>query len=283
MTARRRGPAPKMGGGRWFCYAWLMVAESRQAQVSGTGPAADDAHAVLRAGLLNPALDLGALALAFAEEGVLQVESALRPEAAEVLRQCLVHEVPWSLAFRDASGPRKLWAEELAALDAAQRAALDEEILAIARHEFQFRYDSFMMVTAYKEKRNTDLVLHRVIEQLNTPAFLGAMRRITGFGDIRRADAQATRFVAGHFLRRHNDLNEDDGRRCAYVINLTRDWPADFGGLLQFFDAEGEVTRTLMPRFNTISLFRVPAEHCVSPVAAYATGGRYAITGWLRT
>jgi Rps23 Pro-64 3,4-dihydroxylase Tpa1-like proline 4-hydroxylase len=250
---------------------------------TGTHPAATDAAGILRQGLLNPALDLASLAVAFADEGLVQIEQALRPEVADLLHQTLARDVPWSLAYRDATGPRKLWAEELAALDTDARKALDAEILAIAREAFQFRYDSFMMVTAYKEKRHTDLVLHRVIEQLNSPAWLRAMRTITGFATIRRSDGQATRYVAGHFLRQHNDLHEDDGRLCAYVINLTRNWPADWGGLLQFLDEDGEVTRTLMPRFNTVSLFRVPAQHCVSPVAPYATGARYAITGWLRT
>lgn len=237
----------------------------------------------MRLGLLDPGLDLQALALSFAEDGVIQVEQALRPEVADILYHCLDREVPWSLAYRDSSGPRKLWAEELAVLDADARAALDADILDVAREGFQFRYDSFMMVTAYKEKRHPDLVLHRVIEQINSPEWLEAMRTITGFGHIRRSDAQATRYVAGNFLRQHDDLNEEDGRLCAYVINLTRNWQADWGGLLQFLDEEGEVSRTLMPRFNTISLFRVPAQHCVSPVAAFATGARYAITGWLRT
>jgi len=237
----------------------------------------------MRQGLLDPGLDLQALALAFAEDGVIQVEQALRPEVADILHDCLDREVPWSLAYRDSSGPTKLWAEELAALDADARAALEADILNVAREGFQFRYDSFMMVTAYKEKRHPDLVLHRVIEQINSPEWLEAMRTITGFGHIRRSDAQATRYVAGNFLRQHDDLNEEDGRLCAYVINLTRNWQADWGGLLQFLDEEGEVSRTLMPRFNTISLFRVPARHCVSPVAAFATGARYAITDWLRT
>jgi SM-20-related protein len=112
---------------------------------------------------------------------------------------------------------------------------------------------------------------------------LNTFRTITGRPEIRRADAQATRYLAGHFLRRHNDLHEEDGRVCAYVINLTRAWQADWGGLLQILDERGDVVRTLMPRFNTLSLFRVPTEHCVSPVAEFATGARYAITGWFRT
>jgi len=240
-------------------------------------------HNLLRSGLINPALDLRDLSERFAANGVLQIEHALRPEVADLLHDCLATQVPWSLAFRDSSGPRKLWSEELAGMDSTSRQALDEEIIRIAHKEFQFRYDSFMMVTAYKEKRHPELVLHRVIEQINSRPWIEAFRAITGYSQIRRADAQATRYVAGHFLRRHNDLNEEDGRLCAYVINLSREWQADWGGLLQILDGRGDVIRTLMPRFNTINLFRVPTEHCVSPVAAFASGARYAITGWFRT
>jgi SM-20-related protein len=140
-----------------------------------------------------------------------------------------------------------------------------------------------MMISAYKEKRHPHLALHRVVELINSRAWLDTMRRITGLAGIRRADGQATRYVAGHFLRQHDDVMEEEGRLAAYVVNLTRDWRADWGGLLQFLDDDGEVIDTLMPRFNTISLFRVPAEHCVSPVAHFAPGARYAITGWLRS
>ncbi|HET6564114.1 MAG TPA: 2OG-Fe(II) oxygenase family protein [Xanthomonadales bacterium] len=260
-----------------------MASSDSQPTPAPASPANSRAHQVVRTGMLNPQLDLARLAGEFAAEGVLQIHQALRSEVAELLYDCVSTQVPWSLAYRDQSGPRKLWSEELAALDTNGREALDEMIYGIARQQFQFRYDSFMMVTAYKEKRNPELVLHRVIEQINSPEWIEAFRRITGFSQIRRADAQATRYVAGHFLRRHNDLNEDDGRLCAYVINLSREWQADWGGLLQILDANGQVTRTLMPSFNSISLFRVPTEHCVSPVAPFANGARYAITGWFRT
>jgi len=242
-----------------------------------------DGRAVLASGLLDPALDVDALAAAFADSGRIQIEGALRPEVADLLHDCLATEVPWCLAFRDADGPRKLWPEEMQALGPAEREALEASIAEQARNGFQFRYDSFMMISAYKEKRHPGLALHRVVELINSHAWLDTMRRITGLGAIRRADAQATRYVAGHFLRHHDDVMEEQGRLAAYVINLTRDWQADWGGLLQFLDGNGEVTDTFMPRFNTISLFRVPAEHFVSPVANFVAGSRYAITGWLRS
>jgi Rps23 Pro-64 3,4-dihydroxylase Tpa1-like proline 4-hydroxylase len=66
----------------------------------------------------------------------------------------------------------------------------------------------------------------------------------------------------------------------AYVINLSRDWQADWGGLLQFIDESGAVSETFMPRWNTLSLFRVPQGHAVSLVAPWARAPRLALTGW---
>ena len=64
------------------------------------------------------------------------------------------------------------------------------------------------------------------------------------------------------------------------MINLTQRWQPQWGGLLQFIDAAGNVIDTLAPRWNSLSLFRVPALHAVSLVAPWAGEERLAITGW---
>jgi Rps23 Pro-64 3,4-dihydroxylase Tpa1-like proline 4-hydroxylase len=153
--------------------------------------------------------------------------------------------------------------------------------LAVAsRGHYGFAYESYMMVRAYKEGRDPGLPLHGVLEFLNSPPFLAFARALTGHAGLRRVNAQATRYRAGHFLKRHNDFNATEGRQFAYVINLTRRWEADWGGLLQFLDAERRVVESFSPRWNTLSLFRVPAEHCVSLIAPWAEADRLAITGW---
>ncbi len=63
---------------------------------------------------------------------------------------------------------------------------------------------------------------------------------------------------------------------------MTRDWDPDWGGLLQFYDAEKNVEQVFVPRFNTLSLFTVPQSHAVSAVAPYAPVGRLAITRMVR-
>jgi len=215
-----------------------------------------------------------------------QVENFLQPEVAERLRACLQTEVPWTLALRDADGARTIDHPTYAAMQAPAVAALLEATAAGARAGdreagFRFAYDSYMMVSAYTQGRDPGLLLHRVLELFNTLEYVALMQSLTGDARVRRVNAQATRYRPGHFLRYHTDIDSTEGRLYAYVLNLSRDWNADWGGLLQFIDDDGRVLDTFLPRWNTLSLFAVPAGHTVSLVAPWAAADRLAITGWL--
>ncbi len=213
--------------------------------------------------------------------GRVQVTDYLQPEAAQALRECLERDVPWTLAAHDGPTPRTITPEERATLGPEGERAVIERCYARAREGYSFAYESYMMVRAYKEKRDPGLLLHRVLEFLNSPDYLEFARALTHDPRIRRMNAQATCYRPGHFLKSHNDVEPEEGRLYAYVINLTRDWDVDWGGQLQFFDDTGAVTATLMPRYNSLSIFKIPAAHAVTLVAPWALGSRYAITGWM--
>jgi SM-20-related protein len=216
-----------------------------------------------------------------------QIDDYLQPAAAGRLRGCLQHEVPWTLALRDRDGARTIDHATYAAMDAPACERLFADVARSGRDGddaeagFRFAYDSYMMVTAYKEGRDPELLLHRVLELFNSPDYIGFMRALTGDARVRRVNAQATRYRPGQFLREHTDIDTREGRLYAYVLNLSRDWRADWGGLLQFIGADGRVSRTFLPRWNTLSLFAVPAGHAVSLVAPWALEDRLAVTGWL--
>lgn len=235
--------------------------------------------------MIDPAFDPAPSRAALQRDGRVQVRGFLQPAVAARLRDCLLHEVPWTLALRDADGPRTLDAAAYASLDAPAVAALlararDTTGLAdTADAQFRFAYDSYMMVRAYKEGRDPGLLLHRVLEVFNTPDFHALARALTGDARIARVDAQATRYRAGHFLREHTDHDTREGRLYAYVLNLSDHWHPDWGGLLHFIDGDA-VTATFVPSFNTLNVFRVPTAHAVSQVMDWARGPRLSITGW---
>jgi Rps23 Pro-64 3,4-dihydroxylase Tpa1-like proline 4-hydroxylase len=216
---------------------------------------------------------------ALARHGRVQIPGWLAPASADLLRGCL-ETLSFDLALRLPEGPRVVPAAELAALGAAGEAALLARALELARDDYAFAYDAWHMVSAYKNGREPGLPLHRLLEFMNSPEYLAFARALTGEPRIRRASAQATRYRPGQFLKYHTDIDSLEGRLYAYVLNLTPAWQADWGGLLQFIDDAGAVVDTFLPRYNALSLFRVPQGHAVSLVAPWARGPRLSVTGW---
>lgn len=231
--------------------------------------------------MINNALDAAAIRAALAARGRVQVEDYLQPDAAERLLQCLSSDVPWNLAIHDEHGFRTIMHEEYSKIPETEREQWCRRTAEGARQDgFRFFYDGYQMVEAYKRGRDPGLLLHPVLEFFNSPEHVAWIRHLTGEPKLRRVAAQASCFRRGHFLRAHDDTDRDEGRRYAFVINLCPRWQADWGGQLQFIDADGRVADSFLPRWNSLSLFRVPALHAVTPVAPWAQDDRYAISGW---
>jgi Rps23 Pro-64 3,4-dihydroxylase Tpa1-like proline 4-hydroxylase len=226
---------------------------------------------------LNPALDCEALAAAFAHAGRVDIPDALTRSSAERIGRCLREETPWSvLVHRD--GKRA----ELRNLAPADRAELAAASWAYGQDHFAYCYDNHYLSNGLDPYLHAQHYHAQVVEFLNSPAFISFTRRITGLNDIAFADASATLYRPGDFLAAHNDLVPGQNRQAAYVINMTPDWRADWGGDLQFLNADMKVEEAYVPAFNALNVFRVPRAHQVSRVAA-SGGLRYSITGWLRS
>lgn len=234
--------------------------------------------------MLNPSLDFPTYWRRFVECGRVQMRQVLLPELAEQLHDHLNGKVCWQLAVRDEDGVSR--ARDVGSLDDVDEPGYQREMHAAAiraRQRYGFVYETHMMVRAYRERRDPDSILHRVLEYMNAAPYLEFCRTVAAEQAIRRVSAQATRFRPGMFLKAHNDFDAAEGRVVAYVLNLSRDWQPDWGGLLQFLDDDGGIAETFVPHFNSLSLFRVPAQHCVSLVAPWALRPRLAITGWWET
>lgn len=212
--------------------------------------------------------------------GRVQIAGFLQEPSAERLRQCLREEVPWQPALRS---DRPQPAAAATALQAeADHQALLATLYRRARDDFEFVFDRYRMIEARRDGLDPHLVLHVVVDFLNSPEFIAFARELTGDPAIRMVSAIAARYRPGHFLNLHNDKSGEEDRAFAYVINLSRHWRADWGGLLQFLDEDQNVTETFTPHWNSLSLFRVPQAHQVSLLSPWAGEDRYSITGWFR-
>ena len=231
---------------------------------------------------LNPELDAPALADAYRERKRIQIRDLLEPACAEAVFEEL-EKLPWGLAYRDGFRVVELYAAAVARLDGREAARIMAQIREQARTEYQFLYAYYPILTAYFSPEVPDQPIFRLYEFVNSAPVLDLVRQVTGLEDIAWADAQATWFKPGHFLKVHTDEQEAQGRRAAYVMNFSRDWDDDGGGFLQFFDERGDIEQGLKPAFNALNIFTIPQLHSVSMVSTWVTAKRLAMTGWFRS
>ena len=215
-----------------------------------------------------------------ARTGRAQVIDLLRPDYADHLAASAA-AAPFNTVTRKGTGHIDLPAAWLASLEPVQKQALGERVQASATDAFQYLYDNHPIYDLHQAGQ-AEPVWSELIAFLNDEAFLGLMRALTGEPRIALADAQLTRFRPAHFLNEHDDSADGKQRYFAYVLGLTPGWRIDWGGLLAFHGDDGNVAEAFTPRFNTLSLLKVPAPHSVTQVALSAGADRLSVTGWLR-
>lgn len=231
--------------------------------------------------MLNPTLDRKHIRDAFAVDDRTLVRNIFTEEVAERVYRCLAEETPWETAFVGPDGRgQSLAAERWGMLSIKEQRELAAQIQQRAQQGFQFLYQKLAILKAYREGLHPGLYHHRLIEFLCSWDFIQFARDITGDSEINRVSAQATRYVAGNYLKKHNDFDAQEDRRYAYVLNFTREWQSDWGGLLHFLDDDDNIVDTYKPVYNGLAIFKVPRMHIVSYVPPYVSAQRLSITGW---
>lgn len=231
--------------------------------------------------MFRPGVDYSPWAEQLLKRGRVQVPDILEARYAEEFHAVLAAETEWALAYREGSEAKRLEYAEYSHLDDTARAQFIERTALAARGRYSYVYESYSMVDRYFDTAREDHLLRRLVDVFHDERVLDFIRQLTGDPSIARVRMQATRYLPGHFLRRHDDTGYgDQDRRFAFVVNLGRRWQADWGGLLNFVDGDDRVVDAYVPRFNSLSLFKVPQMHYVSQVAPWAEAPRYGLTGW---
>ncbi len=232
---------------------------------------------------LNPKLDLDALAKAYKIHQRIQIIDFITPKSADVMASVLENETAWALSYNDKKDSFDVSAAALRRLSQNGYNALFFTVYAQAMAEFCYLFERIKIPIHTKKQSKAAENRQKIADFMNKSTTLSALRHITGAPRIEFADVQATRYGAGHFLKQHTDHAPDQHRLAAYVLNLSRNWQADWGGQLQFIGPDGTVLEACLPTLGALNLFAVPQPHAVSFVPPYCPAKRHSITGWLRT
>jgi len=232
---------------------------------------------------LNQELDANALAKIYAADDYICIENLFPPDTAEAIHNVLSNGTPWYNVFSDENGKHDYYSQsEWKTLSADRRQQLLLAVNKRATDGFAYVYHVYPMVRNYLEGKDPDWPLHVMTEFLNSDEMREFVKTVTNEPSVIKLDAQATWYAPGHFLNTHDDTGDDRERRAAYVMGFSKNWRTDWGGQLLFLDDDGNTIRGSCPKFNSLTLFKVPRTHIVTQVSSYAGGPRLSITGWLR-
>jgi SM-20-related protein len=231
---------------------------------------------------INPNLGAADYAKRYAEEGLVQIPNVFDDETAGFMEQTLA-SLPWRMVCQnDSKRTVVLTREQLQAMGAEERQALEAGIRQRAAENFGYAYFTYPMIQAGFGGWDPGHPIHAITLFLNSPEFLSLARQITGCDGIVKIDAQASNYRPGHFLTRHIDDGDKKERRAAYTLGFTRKWEPDWGGLLMFLDDKKDISRAYLPRFNTLTVFDGLRVHSVSAISAFAPVPRLSVVGWFR-
>lgn len=247
--------------------------------MQGSNPPANGKNESL---MIDPLLNAADMADAFANFGRVHIPGFLMDSSAQRLHQALTEERLWMCSTTSTGTNIDIPVEHFDRFTPEQAAGFVTLAHAEARDGFHYMFDNVRISDAVIKAEPILSAFADFYAFVNSEAFLGFVRTLTG--DVRPAyvDAQATRYEPGHYLTQHDDEKPGAGRLYAYVMNLTPRWRTDWGGLLTFTDSDGHVAEAYTPKWNALNLFRVPTDHAVSSVTPFAGGARLSITGWVR-
>jgi len=228
--------------------------------------------------MLNPNLDIPALAAEFAKTGRVRVKNVLDQAVVEAVT-VEMSELPMQLFCATGAGVAVIDPADLVSWDRARQVELQRALAQAASKAEGFAYMGYRMTEAWQAGA-PDTALGRFYTALKSEQTLDAIRKITGASTFDGVFAQATDYRPGHYLTRHLDDPKGELRKFAFVWGFTKTWDPDWGGLLQFYNNDAEPTHSYSPGFNTLDLFDVRHVHSVTLVAPFSLHPRLAVSGW---
>ncbi len=114
--------------------------------------------------------------------------------------------------------------------------------------------------------------------------FRDFVAHVTSTHPLRSIDAAGQTYSDGDHLLPHDDRLE--GRKIAYVLNLTKGFTARDGGQLDFFGFSEKtrhptrIVKSFTPRFNTLFLFKVSPRSFHQVREVITDKQRISIGGW---
>ncbi len=223
----------------------------------------------------------------YEQQGYVEIKNFFDNEFAEKLLKSFLQEQNWNIATLVQGRPFIVSVDELMKQEPEKvHSFINEAVLYAAQHPFQYFYEHIRL-QGDNDQHGGEQVKSRyaeLIKLIDSDKMLEIIKSITGEVNAKEViEAQLTKYTANYFLKSHTDSDPNNPyvRHAALVFGFSKDWIADWGGVLNLKKANTNEYAALLPGFNCLQIFKVPTEHFVSQVANYCPKPRIAISGWI--
>lgn len=154
---------------------------------------------------------------------------------------------------------------------------------ALIQQEFNDKNsDLFQFKQTNELKHNTNPVMRDFYTFFSSPEFIDYLADISDIKLDGTIDMAGFIYQPGDYLLPHDDRLE--GRKIAYVLNLSHGFTAKDGGALELFSTTNHhptlVTKKIPPTYNTLTIFKVTPTSFHQVHEVLSTKSRLSIGGW---
>jgi Rps23 Pro-64 3,4-dihydroxylase Tpa1-like proline 4-hydroxylase len=219
-------------------------------------------------------IDINKFKYEFQIKNIIRINNFLKDDFVEVLFKDIVYEKNWTLATGiDQMKYEKSNDKKLENINKLQIKNVNN-----AFGNDRFTYIFYRSMNGIKMSY-FEFTLRNI---LNSKSFIDLLNEITGLELTTLTTLFLSKYSSGNFLSPHSDKGNGS---LAFVINLTKYWKPQYGGILHFMDEfRKEIINSYVPTFNTFLIFYIPKDngipHFISHVSPNVKVSRYAITGW---
>jgi len=202
-----------------------------------------------------------------------QIKDILIDKIAELLYKQAITEKNWMLATGfDSTKFEKKVNKQFEKANSIQ----------IKKVQDKFKNDHFSYIFYRSMNNQKPSFLEYILRKhMSSEDFINYLNQITNLNLTKLNTLFLSKYKSGNFLSPHSDKGNG---KLAFVLNLTKNWKPQYGGILHFMNKEKtEIVESFIPLFNNLMLFEVPDQgipHFVSHVVPYIKQERYSITGW---
>lgn len=206
--------------------------------------------------LINPNLDLKKIHKSFKEKGYVVIDNYLKDEVAENLNNFFSYEMPtdwWSIATfpsKNINGVSyfRNTPEEYNNIQKARQYSTDS----FGRNEFSYSFHR-TLDNHFDDCDCTECQIRKFLDGNESHDLVSKVTDLTITGSN---EVFAACYVPGDFLSPHQD---SPNGIIGFVLQLTKDWKPEYGGLLHFLNDDGDVVENVeTPKFNSLTLFLLP-------------------------